>query len=68
MNSKISVIVPVYNAQKTIKKCIESILVQTYKNLEIILINDGSNDKTEEICEKLVQTDNRIKYYYKEKR
>lgn len=66
MNSKISVIVPVYNAQKTIKKCIESILVQTYKNLEIILINDGSNDKTEEICEKLVQTDNRIKYYYKE--
>lgn len=66
MNSKISVIVPAYNAQKTIKKCIESILTQTYKNLEIILINDGSNDKTEEMCEKLVQTDNRIKYYYKE--
>lgn len=66
MNSKISVIVPVYNAQKTIEKCIKSILVQTYSNLEIIVVNDGSKDKTGEICEEIAKCDSRIKYYYKE--
>ena len=66
MNSKISVIVPVYNAQQTIEKCIKSILIQTYTNLEIIIVNDGSNDKSGEICKKIAETDPRIKYYYKE--
>ena len=66
MESKISVIIPVYNAQKTIEKCIKSILVQTYSNLEIIVVNDGSKDKTGEICEEIAKCDSRIKYYYKE--
>lgn len=66
MNKKITVIVPIYNAEKNIEKCVNSILNQTYSNLEVILINDGSKDKTEEICKNLAKKDNRIKYFYKE--
>ena len=47
---KISVIVPVYNRETYIEKCLDSIVKQSYKNLEIILVNDGSSDKTEEIA------------------
>ena len=46
----VSVIVPVYNTEKYLDKCIDSICRQTYKNLEIILINDGSSDNSLEIC------------------
>lgn len=52
MNNIVSVIVPVYNAEKTIEKCLKSLINQTYKDIEIILINDGSVDKSMEICEK----------------
>lgn len=48
---KYSVVVPIYNADITLEKCINSILNQTYKNIELILINDGSTDKSREICE-----------------
>ena len=58
---KFSIIIPAYNAEKTIAKCIESIASQTYKNLEIIIINDGSNDKTQEIVLEYMKNDNRIK-------
>ena len=47
---KISIIVPIYNSEKTLKSCLKSILNQTYKNLDIILIDDGSTDKRGEIC------------------
>lgn len=57
----ISVIVPVYNAEKSIKKTIESILCQTYSNFELILINDGSTDKSLKICNKYSTIDNRIR-------
>jgi len=57
---KISVIVPAYNVEQYISKCIESIVNQTYKNLEIIIINDGSTDKTGEICEHYSKKDDRI--------
>lgn len=60
MNPKISVIVPVYNAQNFIGKCIESILNQTYQNLEIILINDGSSDDSLNICNTYKQKDSRV--------
>lgn len=56
----ISVIVPIYNVEKYLEKCIESIVNQSYKNLEIILINDGSPDSSKEICEKYRQIDSRI--------
>lgn len=56
----VSIIVPVYNASKTIDKCISSILEQTYKNIEIILINDGSKDNSLEIISKYAHKDKRI--------
>lgn len=57
---KISIIVPAYNVQKYIKQCLESIINQTYKNLEIIVVNDGSKDKTLDIIESIAKDDSRI--------
>ena len=59
-SEKISIIVPIYNAEKKLHRCIESILNQSYKNLEIILVNDGSSDNSINICEKYKIKDNRI--------
>ncbi|MCI9378084.1 MAG: glycosyltransferase [Eubacterium sp.] len=56
----ISIIIPVYNAEKYLDYCITSILKQTYRTFELILINDGSTDKSEEICLRYQQKDNRI--------
>lgn len=53
MKPLISVIVPVYNGQDYLSKCIESIETQTYQNLEVIIINDGSTDETEKVCQRL---------------
>ena len=50
MNEKISVIVAAYNVEEYIEKCIESILMQNYKSVEIIVVDDGSSDKTGELC------------------
>ena len=50
-NYKISVIVPVYNVKKYLEECINSILAQDYKNYEVILVDDGSNDSSEKICD-----------------
>ena len=63
--NKISIIIPIYNAESTIKKCLKSIINQEYKNIEIILVNDGSSDKTERIIEEFF-LDKRIKYYRQE--
>lgn len=60
MSYKVSVIVPVYNAEEYLEKCIESILSQTLRNIEIILINDGSKDSSGSICEKYKEIDERI--------
>lgn len=64
INSKISVIVPVYNVEKWLNKCIDGILVQSYNNLEIILVNDGSIDKSGNICDNYSKKDNRIKVFH----
>ena len=61
----ISIVVPVYNTEEYLVKCIESIINQTYKNLEIILINDGSSDKSGEICDYYALKDNRIRVVHK---
>ncbi|EOA7298807.1 hypothetical protein CU026_0105 [Enterococcus faecium] len=58
----ISVIVPIYNKQDYLSKCIETILNQSYSNLEIILVNDGSTDLSEQICIEFSRNDRRIKY------
>ena len=62
----VSIIVPVYNSEKSILRCVSSLINQTYKEIEIILVNDGSIDKSEEICLSLCDKDSRIKYYCKE--
>ena len=60
MRKLISVIIPVYNPGKHLKKCIESIINQTYRKLEIILIDDGSTDESPALCDKYAEEDNRI--------
>lgn len=62
---KISAIIPAYNAEKEITKTVKSILQQNYSNFEIIIVNDGSTDKTKEICKQLQESDSRIILYNK---
>ncbi len=61
MEPKVSIIVPIYNVEKYIGKCIESIMNQTLKDIEVILVNDGSTDKSGKIADKYASIDNRIK-------
>lgn len=56
----VSVIIPIYNAQKYIKQCVESVLNQTFSDIECILVNDGSSDRSLEICESIALLDNRV--------
>ena len=63
---KISVIVPVYKVEEYLNKCVDSIINQTYKNLEIILVDDGSPDSCGKICDEYAKKDNRIKVIHKE--
>ena len=65
MNPFISIIVPVYNAEETLNRCIDSIINQTYTNWELLLINDGSNDNSGNICDEYVTRDKRIKVFHK---
>ena len=65
-NIKISVIIPVYNVEKYIKKAIKSVINQTYKNLEIILVDDGSTDNSGFICDEYANIDERITVIHKE--
>lgn len=62
----ISVIVPVYNVEKYLERCVKSIVAQTYKDLEILLIDDGSTDKSGKMCDDFQQTDSRIKAFHKQ--
>ena len=68
MKPLISVIVPAYNVEPYIEKCVKSIINQDYPNLEIILVNDGSKDKTGELCDKLKETDDRIQVIHQNNR
>ena len=63
--TKISVIIPVYNVEKYLDKCIKSVVNQTYKNLEIILVDDGSPDNCSQMCDEWAKKDERIKVIHK---
>lgn len=60
----ISIIIPVYNVEKYLKECLNSVVNQTYANLEIILVNDGSTDKSPQICDEFALQDSRIKVFH----
>lgn len=62
----ISVIVPIYNIEKYLERCVNSIREQTYTNLEILLVDDGSTDSSGTICDKFAETDARIRVFHKE--
>lgn len=63
---KISIIVPVYNVEQYLPHCIDSILVQSFTDFELLLIDDGSKDKSGEICDEYVEKDSRVKVFHKE--
>lgn len=65
-NPKISIVVPVYNAEKSISRCIDSILSQTFSDFELLLINDGSKDKSGVICDDYSEKDKRVRVFHKE--
>lgn len=62
---EISIIVPIYNVEKYIFKCLESIVNQSFTDFEVILVDDGSTDNSSIICNKFVTEDSRFKYFYK---
>lgn len=65
-DGKISVIIPVFRTQEYLEKCVKSVLSQTYKNLEIILVDDGSDDKSPEMCDSFMKADSRVTVIHKE--
>lgn len=65
MNKLISIIVPVYNVEDVIRYCIDSILSQTYSNFELLLVDDGSTDKSGKICDEYADKDSRIRVFHK---
>lgn len=62
----ITIIIPIYNSERFLSKCLESIRNQTYQSLEIILIDDGSTDQSSKICEEYLKRDKRFQFYHKE--
>ena len=62
----VSVIIPVYNVELYLDRCVDSIRKQTYRNLEIILVDDGSPDRCPELCEQIKMQDSRVKVVHKE--
>lgn len=66
MEDLISVIIPVYNVEKYINRCLDSVIGQTYKNIEIILVDDGSTDNSGKICDEYAEKDKRIRVIHKE--
>ena len=63
---KISIVVPIYNVEQYLRDCVKSLIMQTYKNIEILLVNDGSTDNSGVICDQLKEEDGRIFVFHKE--
>lgn len=63
---KVSIIVPIYNGEKYLQYCIESILNQEYYNIEVILLDDGSTDKTSQICDRFATLDSRVRVIHQD--
>ena len=63
---KITIIVPVYNAEQYLQRCVDSILVQTFTDFELLLIDDGSKDKSGEMCDEYAEKDERVRVFHNE--
>lgn len=61
----ISIIIPVYNVEMYLAECVNSVLTQSYKNFEVLLIDDGSTDSSGDLCDELVTKDTRVKVFHK---
>lgn len=66
MTPHISVIIPVYNAETTLNKCVDSVLMQQYADFEVILVDDGSKDRSLQICEEYARRNSRVTVIHKE--
>lgn len=66
MSEKISIIVPIYNVENYLRRCVDSILLQTHKNIEVILVDDGATDSSPAICDEYSKKDDRIKVVHKQ--
>ena len=64
-NPTISIIIPIYNTEKYLRRCLDSIVAQTYKDFECIIVDDGSTDGSGKICDEYVAKDNRFKVFHK---
>lgn len=63
---KVSIIIPIYNAERYIEECLDSICKQTFSDFEVIMIDDGSKDRSAEVCQRYAACDSRLRYIYKE--
>jgi len=66
-NPKVSVIIPVYNGEKTLRQCLESVLNQTYNNYEVIIVDNNSTDKTKDIIQESCNKKNKVRYFFESK-
>lgn len=66
MGELVGIIIPVYNVEKYIRRCLDTVISQTYKNIEVLLIDDGSSDSSYSICQEYSKKDNRLKLLHKE--
>ena len=64
--TQVSIIIPVYNVEPYLRQCLDSVLGQTFKNFEVLLVNDGSSDSSGDICREYVEKDSRFHYFEKE--
>ena len=65
MKAEISIVIPIYNAEKTLRRCIDSAVNQTYRGIEIILVDDGATDNSGRICDEYAERDARIRVIHK---
>ena len=62
----ISIIIPIFNAEKYLERMLNSIISQSYKDFEVLMVDDGSTDNSAEICKKIAESDSRFKYFYQD--
>lgn len=65
LNTVVSIIIPIYNVETYLNECVNSVLIQTFKDFEILLIDDGSKDSSGKLCDEIASTDSRIRVYHK---